>query len=170
MREINLDEITYETRKKFIAKVEISGTDECWLWKAGFQSRGYGSFGCNGKTYLAHRVSYVIHKGIIPDGKIIMHLCDNKKCVNPNHLKVGTIAENNRAALPRRKSLTQELHVKSKLTTDDVRAIRKLRAENKFAYPILARKFNVSVNTIGRIVRKEYWNLPGAKLNTRDAC
>ena len=78
---------------RFNAKIEE--TETCWLWTGAIQSRGYGSFGIDGTTYLAHRVAYWLWRGHIDDGLTINHLCGVKRCVNPQHLEAVTQAENN---------------------------------------------------------------------------
>ena len=84
----------YQTLEaRFWDKVEK--TDGCWLWK-GFKN--YGGYGVihayKGKNFLAHRVSYELHKGKIPKEKYIDHLCRNRACVNPNHIELVTFKEN----------------------------------------------------------------------------
>ena len=77
-------------------------TETCWLWTGATQTRGYGSVGVgNGRTALAHRVAYQQTVGPIPDGMTIDHVCENKVCVNPDHLEVVTRAENTRRAAER---------------------------------------------------------------------
>jgi hypothetical protein len=94
-----------ERIKRFWDKVDIKGPNDCWLWTASVNSKGYGSFAIEvKKTALAHKVSWAVSKnnGVFSDPKHpIMHSCDVKRCVNPNHLEIGTALQNNRDARSR---------------------------------------------------------------------
>jgi len=72
----------------------VEKTTNCWSWKGHIGTLGYGQFRFNYKRISPHRFSYEIHKGKIPKGLVIDHLCRNPKCVNPDHLEVVTRAEN----------------------------------------------------------------------------
>jgi hypothetical protein len=117
---------------RFWKHVEKRGEDECWIWVGSSKNKksGYGSFWDNEtkRSLLAHRVSYLLFVGLIPQGKLVMHSCDNQKCVNPKHLSLGTHKLNGedkaikgRAA---RNAFFGENNPKSKLTAERVKFIR----------------------------------------------
>jgi hypothetical protein len=85
------------TSDRFWAKVDKSG--ECWTWKAGHATAGYGMFTIDGKTIGAHRVSYYLTHGEWPN--VARHTCDNKGCVNPDHILDGTQFDNIQDAVER---------------------------------------------------------------------
>ena len=88
-----VDELHKNAAVRFFSKVQKTKT--CWIWTASKKSGGYGQFGFNGScSFFAHRFSYEYHKGPIPEGMTIDHICRNKSCVNPDHLEAVTNKEN----------------------------------------------------------------------------
>lgn len=108
---------TYEELRadRFWNKVDKPSPHQCWQWKAARQSSGYGAFAYRPKHIVtAHRVSWAMsnNNGILPDSKlVVMHLCDNKLCVNPSHLSLATVAVNNLDAINKGIRLSIEEHV-----------------------------------------------------------
>lgn len=139
--------------ERFMEKVEK--TDTCWLWKGSKNDRGYGFIKIKLKTASAHRTSYELFNGPIPEGKFILHSCDNPSCVNPAHLSIGTHIENMAGMAKRRRATgggpKGEANGSAKLTDVEVVSIREQhKAGLKVAS--LAVRFRVSRKQIQNIV------------------
>lgn len=137
---------------RFWAGFNKRGFDECWEWKSGLDKDGYGSISQNRKHYRAHRFSYELHYGPIPEGLSALHRCDNPRCVNPNHLFLGTSADNVADMLQKNR------FGRSKLTPEEVTKIRDLYERGGVTHADLAAEYGVSGPTIGRIVNRKGWH------------
>jgi hypothetical protein len=139
----------------------------CWLW-TGARSGGYGTFSVGGRMRKAHRVAWERHNGrSVPPGLCVLHKCDNPPCVNPEHLSVGTVRENNadRASKGRSRGVFQadethparqrrgERHWCAKLSASAVIEIRTARSLGESTVA-LAQRFNVTHGTISRVARR----------------
>jgi len=141
---------------RFWAKVDKSG--ECWVWTAGTSSLGYGAFKLNGRTLAAHRFSYENAFGPIPDGLDVLHRCDNRPCVRPDHFFLGTDADNarDRVAKGRNGTLRGERSPNAILTNESV-ALIKVGMANGESMTSLARRFGVSISAVWCIKRGLTW-------------
>ena len=158
---------------RFWPKVDRAGAPTydlgpCWVWRAAFFTRsGYGTFVLFGKREGAHRVSWFLKHGELPELQCL-HRCDNRACVNPDHLFLGTHKENmadmaqkGRArpwgpAHPRA-AAKSSLRGKSKLSPDDVRAIRAAYIPGETSYVDLGKRFGVTYRTVSLIVHRKIW-------------
>lgn len=117
-----------EIKKLFLSNVLKKPLKEggCWVWFGAKTRDAYGCFNLQGKNYRAHRFSYSLFKGKIPDGMWILHSCDNPVCVNPKHLSFGTAYDNYQDIIRRGRSrvlFTENSH-NSKLSSDDIDLIK----------------------------------------------
>lgn len=144
--------------ERFWAKVDKSG--DCWLWTAYCMAKGYGVFGIHRTTELAHRVSWQLAHGDIPDGLFVLHNCpdgDNPACVNPAHLFLGTDAINKQDMVTKGRSSRGERRNSAKLTDDRVRLIRELYAAGKHNGNELAEMFAVSHSAVYNLLSGRTW-------------
>lgn len=134
-------------KARLFNKCRLSDTG-CWLWTGPTRNR-YGVFYVGNKDRSAHRISYETFVGPIPDGLHLLHACDNPGCINPAHLRPGTVKENmaDREARRRRVHVRGELIGTSKLLAVDVHDIRQSTAKSGE----LAKKYGVTPEHIWRI-------------------
>lgn len=169
------------TEERFWAKVDKDGPTQphmdtpCWVWTAGTRL-GYGRFNVGGRAgpiVSAHRFSWELAHGPIPDAQRVLHQCDVPGCVRPEHLFLGTQADNVQDMISkgRDNKLSGDAHpwrthpekapkgeqiAQSKLTEEEVRNIRDEAADGT-AFAALARKYGVSSSAISEVVRRKTW-------------
>lgn len=156
--------IKQDLTERFLASVDK--TESCWIWTGSLTRSGYGRINIDGKMKRAHRVAWEMSFGPIPSDLCVCHICDNRRCVKPFHLFIGTSAENtadkvskNRQARNTRMgSLVRagEDHTQAKLSASDVEQIR-LRSAGGESYAALGREFGVTKSTIYSAVKGRNW-------------
>lgn len=145
--------------ERFWSKVDKGGDDECWPWRGTFGTSGYGSYkSLGGSMRAASREVYEMTHGPLSSEMVVCHSCDNRSCVNPKHLWAGTVKQNNhdRDAKGRQVGPKGETHPKARLTADQVREIRAMRAANR-SYAEIRVKFPVTSSMIWQITTGRTW-------------
>lgn len=134
----------------------------CWLWTGSYMQQGYGVFYSKWTgekvATLAHRASWELHSGAIPEGMCVCHRCDNPACVNPDHLFLGTNQDNvdDKVKKGRQSRLPGERNPKAKLTEGEVSSIRLSLAAGADTVD-LALRYGVTLGTIHHIAKRLTW-------------
>lgn len=144
--------------ERFFRRVDKSGS--CWIWTGVTAPNGYGRFQAGGKgspSIGAHRFSYEMHKGPIPDGMFVMHSCDVRNCVNPDHLSLGTPKDNTHDMIKKGRwkgGISRgEKSGAAVLTDEKVRYIRSSPLRNVD----LAKELNVYPSVIWNVRHRKTW-------------
>ncbi len=140
---------------RFWPNVDKGDGSGCWLWTGSTVGRGYGGIRVDGRSDRAHRVSWVLHHGPIPDGLWVRHVCDNPPCVRPDHLLLGTRQDNMNDMVERGRSWKPwgERNPRSRLTDEQVADIRRRHQFRVVTYDMLAKEYGVSRHSISEICR-----------------
>lgn len=129
----------------------VDKTETCWLWNGKPNKDGYGRLQVSGYPREAHRISWEINVGPIPSGMYVCHQCDIKICVRPDHLYIGTGADNISD------TFGGERNWRAKLTLEQVDHIRKEYNSDGISYAELGRKYGVSGACVWRIIAGKSW-------------
>jgi len=146
-------------QERFEEKVEFIPPSSCHWWSASLNNDGYGQFRVGGKMQKTHRVAYSLYKGPILQGMCVCHSCDNRACVNPDHLWLGTHIQNiaDRVKKDRsRKDLKGSNSRWAKLSEDDIQVIRGLLKNHTQEF--IAKRFGVLQGAISKIKLRKTWS------------
>jgi len=155
------DKLDEEMQKRFWSKVyKPHGEIDCWIWTGGTNGVGYGVAYRNGKAILAHRYSWEIKHGSIPDGLVIRHLCNNARCVNPHHLATGTQKQN------MGDMLDKEPGARMRLGEECVREIRHKYEVEHIRVEDLAAEYEMHLITIRNVVNYRTYKTAGGLRNS----
>jgi hypothetical protein len=135
----------------------VKKTDRCWEWLGARLKRGYGNYRGGRRKALAHRYSWEMHFGPIPDGLWVLHKCDNPGCVRPDHLFLGTHLDNMADMTAKGRSTHGERGTMVRLTEGQVREIHARYATGKITQKDLAADYGISRAEIGMIVQGKCW-------------
>ena len=137
----------------------VDKTATCWNWKASYRSNGYGQF----MGLAAHRYSWILHFGPVPGNMWVLHKCDNRQCVNPEHLFLGTAKDNFKDMRLKNRWIhgtsKGEKNGLAKLNWESVNAIRRdyVKGNREFSYKALAKKYGVHKTNIMHVIKNRTW-------------
>ncbi len=148
----NMKRSYMERFDSFVMPEPMSG---CFLWIGGTDADGYGCFWYEGKTVKAHKMSWIMNFGSIPDNQCVLHKCDNPPCINPNHLFLGSNKDNTQDSIKknRRAIFYGDENPVSKLTSTDVALIRTSKTKQQ----ILAKELGVTRSLISMVRNRKIW-------------
>lgn len=142
---------------------------DCIEWTGLKDRKGYGRIGVDGSTLAAHRVAYAEFVGPVPDGLVVRHKCDNPPCINPDHLEVGTQADNARDMVERGRSTRGARNPGARLTNEQAIEIYH-RAKAEGGYRAIGLEYGVGESTVHNIVAGNSWSsVTGARRRTAAA-
>lgn len=155
MNSNTLPEMDWQAKARFWSKVDVRNADECWPWRAGTDTRGYGAINISKRVVKAHRVAYSLANGDMPADLLIRHQCDNPACCNPHHLLTGTPADNVADCIRRGRNAFGERVPNAKL--NDEQALSIWGMKDTLTAVAVGRMFGVSEGTVRKIWYGETW-------------
>lgn len=154
---------------RLLSRIKKDESTGCWLWTGGQRSSGYGLMVWTPRnpdeprSMTTHRASYLLHRGSIPDGLIVRHLCHQKLCCNPAHLELGTIADNVRDEIEAGRIRRGTTHPRTAMTEELVLKMRDLRAAG-LTHRQLSQEFGTSMGSVAAITSGRTWAHVGGPL------
>jgi hypothetical protein len=142
--------------KRFHAGYVVNEVTGCWEWQKNIQQNGYGHMKHSGKAKGVHRISYEMHKGKIPEGAYVLHVCDVRCCVNPKHLFLGTAMDNALDKKGKNRHAHGTMVNTSKLTELQVLEMYAL-FDSGVGSPTVGRKYGIATSMAWNIKTGKSW-------------
>ncbi len=139
----------------FWGKVSIG--DGCWLWSGGKMKNGYANFFIGKKSQRVHRLSYQHYFGSIPNGLGVLHKCDVRNCIRPDHLFTGTQKDNLQDCKIKGRTTIGIKNAMAKLDDEKASLIRKLYSSGGITQRTLATQFGITQSNVSRLVGRKHW-------------
>jgi hypothetical protein len=136
---------------RFNNKISYPENTDCWIWTGAKSSGGYGHFGVHTKIVIASRISWELVNGPIPKDKWVLHTCDNRACVNPNHLFLGDRSDNAKDMFAKGRGFNSGRVIK--FYQGELDLIRKIHESRKFSYIFIGKMFKVHRKIISDIIK-----------------
>jgi hypothetical protein len=131
----------------------------CWLYTGGISSSGYGIVSIKNRSVHVHRLAYSLKCGPIPEATCVLHRCDIRRCINPDHLFLGSLADNNRDCMDKGRTADRrgEKNTGAKFTPKRVARVRRAYGTGRFSQRTVGEMFGISQQQVSSIVRGQAW-------------
>jgi len=150
-----------KTLEEIFDNYTIDKTTNCWNWNRAIDSSGYGAVKYCGKKHNVHRLVWMLLHDNLEKGICVCHKCDNRKCINPDHLFIGTQSDNMKDCVNKGRYFSNvirgEKNSWSKLSSKQVIEIRQLKESKKISNKEIAKQYKVGYTAISKIIRGENW-------------
>ena len=159
---VSMPVLTQEIKNRFLSKIAYTANpNSCWEWTANTGKNGYGKVTVESKTILAHRMSFLIHNNTDPLDNVVLHKCDNRKCVIPNLLFLGKHSDNSKDMISKGRGKEQftdgQGHPNAKLTDEIVLEIRRKYDKENYSVKDLSYDYGIHQSAMSRIVNRKRW-------------
>ena len=153
-----MEKVYFEAKLRLLENIKIKNS--CWIWQKSCFHDGYGQTSLLGKKMRAHRLSYFLFMGVDPGKLYVCHHCDNPKCINPDHMFLGTYEENMQDCKNKNRMVKGERQVRSKLKQSQIIEIKEM-VRNGIYQKDIAKIYGVTQANISCIMRQISWKGDG---------